>query len=949
MKLHYFKSKDSAKKKLGTTNKIICNRNIFQYFLLDDYAQFIELIKSVKLKNFYEFIPINIPVPLYFDIDIKRDSVYFQNSDEIIELLLNTVSSMQQFSSYTPRRLILESHNTEKKSYHIILQFINREDAFVLFENVQALKTLIKDIDFDRNVVDDSVYREGLFRTLYSSKRGEDRPLVKSSTSNDFEDIYSLVGYYHTLPHVIHQLQTETETDQTIELNDSNITVNIPEDLSETDKEFIKKFVHKEYHHSPNKIRDIFIDKEYNCIIVALHERYCHNLSREHRSNNQYIVIDTTSSKQKCHDPECSEHKYNDIKLENYPKELNEILKKCLKVNKHELELIDKAIVECRNYITENYDAHVEHVTFDSKEMIFRGNLSNQALISVLNGTCQQCKIEHQISNTGYCLKCIVCQSVFPKKQIIPVDPKFKNINSFWANYQIGGTINNIINIYNNTEDFSCDVQLDANIIKDKKILKIINECLDGHKVTKLAELMHNIYKDYVFTGNDWYFFNSHKWVHDQKSLNFKLHTLELCTTFNKIKAYYEDKPADPQAQSIIKNIKKLITNINKPTLKDEILKDAQLFYVDDEFFKKLNSKNHLIPFKNGVYDLLNKEFRKTKKEDYINLTTGFNYNKKVDNREVHTFINNILPNAAIRDYVLKKLSECLNADIPNTNFLMFIGDGANGKSQLLNLMKATIGELGEKVEVTLLTRKRNNANEANTEKIKLMSKRFAFLSEPEDGEKINIGLLKELTSSEEIVARGLYQDSVSFVMEAKLFLACNELPEIKGEDTALWRRIRVIDFPSRFVDEPKEENEYMIDRTLPSRMREDMSWRQTFMNILIDYYFKTIPEPIEVKVRTNAYREENSAIYSWMEENVVFKQDAILQAKTLFDVIGSSLNTKFSNKKKAQLKDEVQKWIKEKHPTINHKFQDNNSFNNTKYRGWLHLAINEDDSDSEV
>ena len=64
------------------------------------------------------------------------------------------------------------------------------------------------------------------------------------------------------------------------------------------------------------------------------------------------------------------------------------------------------------------------------------------------------------------------------------------------------------------------------------------------------------------------------------------------------------------------------------------------------------------------------------------------------------------------------------------------------------------MGELGEKVEVTLLTRKRSNANEANTEKIKLLNKRFAFLSEPEDGEKINIGLLKELTGSEEIVAR---------------------------------------------------------------------------------------------------------------------------------------------------------------------------------------------------
>src|SRR6476620_4710343 len=100
----------------------------------------------------------------------------------------------------------------------------------------------------------------------------------------------------------------------------------------------------------------------------------------------------------------------------------------------------------------------------------------------------------------------------------------------------------------------------------------------------------------------------------------------------------------------------------------------------------------------------------------------------------------------------------------------MFIGsEGANGKSQLLNLMKLTMGEFGEKVEVSLLTRKRSDANQANTEKIKLCNKRYAFLSEPEDGEKINIGLLKELTGSEEIIARGLYEKSKTFIMETKL------------------------------------------------------------------------------------------------------------------------------------------------------------------------------------
>jgi P4 family phage/plasmid primase-like protien len=283
-------------------------------------------------------------------------------------------------------------------------------------------------------------------------------------------------------------------------------------------------------------------------------------------------------------------------------------------------------------------------------------------------------------------------------------------------------------------------------------------------------------------------------------------------------------------------------------------------------------------------------------------------------------------------------MSECLNGDIPNTYFLMFIGDsGANGKSQLLNLMKHTMGDFGEKVEVTLLTRKRNNANEANTEKIKLLNKRFAFLSEPEDGEKINIGLLKELTGSEEIVARGLYQESMSFVMEAKLFLACNELPEIKGEDTALWRRIRVIDFPSRFVDEPKEENEYKIDRTLPSRMRENITWRQTFMNILIDYYYKDIKEPIEVKVKTNEYRQENNEFFNWLEENLEYSENGLLQLK---DVCQLFLNkTKLHSRETSKYKKEIEKYIKEKYKNL--KWEYNTvKIGDSTFKGWKGLTI---------
>jgi len=958
---NFFNKKDNALKKI-ISGQILCNKNITKFFICDNYLQFLQIIKKSNKKDFYEHIFDNKPIRLFFDIEIYEYSPFFETYSDLLNTLFMQIQEYfneQELTNLVLTKTILESHSITKKSFHIIYKIINQETKEYLFENTSQLKELWKNLNLaqfkqsdpqtnrESYIIDPSVYRTGLFRTIYSSKdETPPRPLVFS------------LEFHPELPS-----QLELESDRQLELDTfvqnipnnfvllppiqeiitvqpTELFANVPEELNDNDCQFIKKFIKTKFHHLPNKIRDIKVDNDKNCIIVALNERFCHFVDREHHSNNQYIIIDTTSSKQRCHDSNCDGN-YNEIKMEDYPKEINIIIKKCLKVNKQELDLIDHAIEECKSYINDNFDNSLDKIQFDKNEMLFRGNVNNKSLVHIIGGTCKECQIEHQISNTGYCMKCIICKSNFPKNQLIPIDDRYKHLNNFWNSYSQlvnNGTVN--INIYNSgaEEDFNCDIKLDNSILKNNELTKMYNQVLDGHKITKFAEVLFYNNKNYVYTKNNWYFFDNSIWISDDDNLHMKKSILDCSSVLYKISQHYENKKTKENTQQIVKNIKGLVTKLNKPGFKDDIIKEAKMFYNDPKFIGKLNSKKHLLPFTDGVIDLITNQFRNTNKDDYINLTVGYPFTIEQENQEVYKFIREVLPQIGVRDYVLKKMSECLNGDIPNTNFLIFIGDtGANGKSQLLNLMNLTMGDFGEKVEVTLLTRKRNNANEANSEKIKLMNKRFAFLSEPEDGEKINIGLLKELTGSEEIVARGLYQDAVSFVMEAKLFLACNELPEIKGEDTALWRRIRAIDFPSRFIDDPKEENEYLIDRTLPSRMREDITWRQTFMKILLSYYDKKVPEPEEVKIKTNEYRQENNDFYNWIEENIEYKEGSILKLKDICELytgkikIHSSLKTKY--------KKEVEKYIKEKYHNINHVFKDS-TYNGIRYSGWIDLQL---------
>jgi P4 family phage/plasmid primase-like protien len=972
MKLY---AKKSTAQKYLVDDQILCNRDITKYFIANSFNHFLKIIRKSETPTFFEFISDKIKVPVFFDIEIYKDRHLeeYNGHVNIIDTIKQFFKNYQMGSTSTTTFIILESHSDLKKSYHIIVRARDGKTEF-LFDNVKQLKEFVtshfKDL-VDKKIIDTSVYREGLFRTIYSTKPNEIRPFIRSELSDPFNDVDSFVGNnlkeskeYPKYPVFLdHQLGADVLGDVREDVRDTGAVGAVDavgvvvkdeliepkqKDLTASNKKTIKVFLKKFYNYNDKSIREIFIDHNFNCIVIALDDRFCHNVDREHTSNNQYIIIDTISAKRKCHDTDCKEHKYNEVKMNEYPKELNELIKNVLKVNKQELELIDHAIKECKDYITENFDESIEEIKFDKKEMVFRGNASNGGIIKLM-GKCRECLIEHQITNTGYCLKCIVCKSIFPKNQVIPVDDRYKNLNNFWMNYSQlvnNGTVN--ININNNyfmsEEEFNCDIRLDKKIFNNKELTRIYNQVLDGHKVIKISELISKLEIDFKYANGEWYYFNGKSsdgggiWKMDKESLEFRKRIVNLSQHLNRIQTFYE-KNADNNI-SLVKNIKSLINKLHKPGFEDEIIKGAKMYYNDEDFMKKLNSKKHLVPFTNGVFDLISGKFRETTKEDYINLTVGFPRSTE-DNPEVHRFLREVLPSEGVRHYVLKKMSECLNGDIPNTYFLMFIGDtGANGKSQLLNLMKLAMGDFGEKVEVTLLTRKRNNANEANTEKIKLLNKRFAFLSEPEDGEKINIGLLKELTGSEEIVARGLYQDALSFVMEAKLFLACNELPEIKGEDTALWRRIRVIDFPSRFVDDPKDRHEYKIDRSLPSRMREDLSWRQTFMNILLEYYYKDTVEPDEVKIKTNEYRKENNNFYNWLDENIAYSEGDILQLSTLCEAfVGKKVSPRAMSKFRKELEKYIEQNTELKNKGVNHQMQDS-SYNGQKYKGYLHLAI---------
>jgi P4 family phage/plasmid primase-like protien len=205
--------------------------------------------------------------------------------------------------------------------------------------------------------------------------------------------------------------------------------------------------------------------------------------------------------------------------------------------------------------------------------------------------------------------------------------------------------------------------------------------------------------------------------------------------------------------------------------------------------------------------------------------------------------------------------------------FHIWTGVGSNGKSMLIDFYKKTVGDYYGSMSITALTQGRGASENASPVLAETRGKRFVSLDEAETGDEIKVGFMKQLTGGDEITARKLHCSPITFRPKFKLVLTCNELPSIPSTDEGTWRRIRVVNFPSKFCDKPNPNIEYQfkIDRNLQCRIPE---WAEVFMFMLIKFYQESykkngIEEPPEVTRNTDIFRTDSDHYTQFVREKL--------------------------------------------------------------------------------
>ena len=492
-------------------------------------------------------------------------------------------------------------------------------------------------------------------------------------------------------------------------------------------------------------------------------------------------------------------------------------------------------------------------------------------------------------------------------------------------------------------------------LIRQSTIDYFIDETLKTTTPTDydLAAVLHSMFKDRFICSsirhNIWHEYIGHKWeeIDSGNSLRLCLSTAMHQVYVLRISACVNTIAMDDKDQMQRKQTLKLLeitTKLKMKAQKDNIMREAKELFYDKNFNLNIDTHTNLLCFNNGIVDFKEKVFRDGRPEDYITKSTLIDYislssanNSIVD--EVNEFISQLFPIPALREYMVQHLASCLIGTNNNQTFNIYTGKGCNGKSKLTDLMTKALGQYKGTVPITLITQKRNGIGGTSSEVAQLEGIRYAVMQEPSKGDKINEGIMKEITGGDPIQARALYKETATFIPQFKLVVCTNTLFEIDSNDEGTWRRIRVCDFKSKFTENPVKDDEdnpyqFKINKNIDEKF--DI-WKEVFMAILVDKAYQTdgLVEDCDMVLEpSNKYRISQDYLAKFDKEKISRCVGSKLRKTELLHQFKEWYKTEFGGKVPASR--EIEEYIDKKYGK------------RPKSGKWENIAIIYDDEDED-
>jgi P4 family phage/plasmid primase-like protien len=447
--------------------------------------------------------------------------------------------------------------------------------------------------------------------------------------------------------------------------------------------------------------------------------------------------------------------------------------------------------------------------------------------------------------------------------------------------------------------------------IRDESIQTHIQKTITNYTDFDIAKVLHLLYREeFVLAAHErkkWFRFKQNRWFPSEKGSSLRL---ELSNTVSKIYLRNEQKTVDNVISCTDDNEQMMYQRkaskyaeiglkLRKTPQKNNIMIEAADLFHDENFYDKLDENPNLICFKNGVIDLEQKRFRQGAGTDYLSMSTHINYIKIEESNENHMkivdeindFMEKLFPNSELRGYMWQHMASILPGHNDNQTFHFYLGVGSNGKSLFVELLEKCLGDYKGAAPLTMITGNRTREGQATPEIVSLKGKRYAVLQEAKKNTVLNEGTFKEYTGCDSITGRPLYGSKmITFKPMFNMILCTNYLPEIRSTDNGTWRRIRVIDFESRFEDNPDapelDHLQYVYKKNKDLKKRFD-DWAPILVAMLVDIAFKTqgaVEDVPKVMAASTIYRDKQDYFTKFMREKLEQDHDVWTQKRDVYE-----------------------------------------------------------------
>ena len=265
----------------------------------------------------------------------------------------------------------------------------------------------------------------------------------------------------------------------------------------------------------------------------------------------------------------------------------------------------------------------------------------------------------------------------------------------------------------------------------------------------------------------------------------------------------------------------------------------------------------------NGTIDLRTGELLPHRKENLLTVLIPVEYLPEAQCPCWLNFLDKVTgDDAELAIYLQRAVGYSLTGDTRNQVIFLLYGLGNNGKSTFTMTIRKLMAGYAERLDAEDLMLKDRKIGGGPKEGIaNLSNKRYVVGSELQDGKRLDVSLVKDMTGGETVKGRRLYEHEVEFMPTFKLWLYGNHKPVIADSTLSIWRRVKQIPFD---VTIPDNEVDLNLLTKLEAELDGILAWA---VQGCLDWQQYGLSEPEAVTTATARYRHEQDILGDFLED----------------------------------------------------------------------------------